>query len=372
MQIQSIDLKHSEATFQRIKNHLRDRQEIIHIDGQLQLTKTELSYSDALLVKDSFLEQSVRNWIEDRSSFHEIIQRYHKYDSKLLDFSWPEHYPFRVLAGSGAITSGSNIFMFFPQVLGIHGRGIEDYFGFEFVDVWENILKQSVLPCLQRVCTTETQTKLALGLYRELSRSIYLASVFHEVGHRVGPWRVSPALSSGVKVQGFQLDVLGELAADCLIVHHLPEFPELLQFIIFQRIFCFGRKGFRENPASGLINRDNDSWIGSFLWNRLLENGGLHIENGKLNFDHLRSLDTLRSVIKEIDCLGERVQALSGEAEQKQAVFDWMRTGVEHNGKSFQIPFSLQVLFHECSDIAETPLFSPLVKRQFSKIQGEI
>ena len=93
------------------------------------------------------------------------------------------------------------------------------------------------------------------SLQRNLEKTIYLASIFHEIGHRAGPFRISPAKRLGLKVDDERLNILGELATDSLLVQHLAEFPEILHFVIFQRLFWFGRMGFRNNPVQAKFER---------------------------------------------------------------------------------------------------------------------
>jgi hypothetical protein len=63
--------------------------------------------------------------------------------------------PVRMLASVGAICSGNNIFMFFPEVIGLNANSEKGCFGLE--------------------------------------RTIFLAAIFHEIGHRTGHFKVSPA-----------------------------------------------------------------------------------------------------------------------------------------------------------------------------------
>ncbi len=349
-------------TLEKLKADLHLGKEVIQLNGHFQLTKTEFCYARAELLRDKALEKSAQSHLEGKTPLIKIMQRYQKYDSTLTDLSWPAHFPFHVISGTGAITSGSNIFMFFPQVLGIQGRSLNDYFGFELIDIWENIFKNNILPCIQRGFSNETQKMLAKSLFKDLRVTTYLASVLHEIGHRVGPWQISPCKKGFLKLDGLKLDVLGELSTDMLMISLIPEFPEFAHFIIFQRLFWFGRRGFRNNPFEGSINTDNDAWIGSYLWNQLWKSGVFSLRNQRIqyNFEKVTSMAT--KILAEIDELGKMMNGNQSSEEQEFIVYTWMKKSLEHNGRSFSIPNTFVQFLASCNDINESPTFNPIVK----------
>lgn len=143
-----------------LKKQLQSGNEHISIQGFFKLTKTE--------------------------------KRYAEYDTSLEWVDWPQHYPVHLLAGNGPFTSGKNIFAFFPEALGLLARQTQDVIGLEFIDVWTNIFNSVVFPCVKEVFDLPTQFKVYQSLIINLDQTIYLAAVFHEMGHRCGPWKVSP------------------------------------------------------------------------------------------------------------------------------------------------------------------------------------
>lgn len=48
------------------------------------------------------------------------------------------------------VCSVAYIFMFFSMVLGLNPQSREDSFGFEFVDIWKNILSQQFFHVLKK------------------------------------------------------------------------------------------------------------------------------------------------------------------------------------------------------------------------------
>jgi len=81
-----------------------------------------------------------------------VISRYQQYYPESISLEWPKHYATWFVNVQGKASEGQNIFMFFPEVLDLSSGKVEDYFGFEFIDVW--------------------------------------TSVFDEIGHRCGYWKV--------------------------------------------------------------------------------------------------------------------------------------------------------------------------------------
>jgi hypothetical protein len=119
--------------------------------------------------------------------------------------------------------------------------------------------------------------------------------VFHEVGHRAGPFKVSPKLHPRLQISAFHLDILSELATDTLEVLMLQAFPELRLFVILYRLFLYGRYGFKDNAVSASVNDDNDAWAGAYLWKKC-EKHGCITRNGSLwHLDIALALPVFRS-----------------------------------------------------------------------------
>lgn len=255
------------------KNYLRTIREKldrgdrrIFIDYPLQFTKGETYPSRCDLFIDSNLKREVIRWVDRNGGYSHFMSRYRNFDPRLDDESYPAHFPVYVLSAEGQISEGRNIFMFFPEVLGISTGCSEDYFGLELIDVWEAVFDQVVSPCVQRIFDVNTQFDYFETFCTSRKNIIYLASIFHEVGHRVGPWKVSPTKDERISISKMQVDIMGELSTDTYLVKFLPEFPELASFVLYQRLFWFGRMKYEESEKYGALNSDNDAWIGAYLW----------------------------------------------------------------------------------------------------------
>ncbi|MGZ3769361.1 MAG: hypothetical protein ACXVCP_01575 [Bdellovibrio sp.] len=344
-----------------IKDQLKRGQSLIHLKGLFKFTKTKKNYTEAILYRDSQLETDVQHWLESRASLNKVLDKYKYYDPSISAIEWPKHYPMRIIKGAGSICSSDNIFMFFPEVLGISTSQQEDYFGFEFVDVWSNVFTQSIFPSIRKTFDLQTQLRVSSQLRCSLDKTIFLASIFHELGHRVGPWKVSPEKDQNLKVSDFYLDIFGELSTDSLLISHLEEFPEIAQFVFFQRIFWFTRRGFRNNPLSALINEDNDAWIGALLWNEFMKMKLLNKINGKWSLKQDEIVSGFNSIIKEIDELGKAL-IQTDSLSQNQLVQNWMKSKVQFDENlGFLLPDALVEIFVQCQDIIEIPHFQPAI-----------
>lgn len=338
-----------------IKTSLKNNDAVIPINADFYFTKGTPGNTSGYILRDQELENEVMRWINTRTSFDTLIKRYQQYDKKLTALEWPSHYATRFINVNGSASKSENIFMFFPEVLGLHTGQLDDYFGFEFVDVWTSVFDEIVFPCMRRIFDDASQLKLFSTLRPSLEKTIYLASVFHEIGHRCGYWKVSPTKDSRIHINQFHTDVLGELATDTLLVNFLKEFPEVQYFIFLQRLFWFGRFGFKANPMSGKLNEDNDTWVGSYLWNKYLDRGVL-----KQNSDHRWSIDfdqlntVFSEVLIDIDVLGEHIS--HDATTQDEIIYQWMRSQVKSVNDRFVYPPEMQSVFIRCVDIAEKPL----------------
>ncbi len=356
----------STTAFERldlIKNAIARRDSLIHLNGSLGLTKTKTNFSDGTFLRDLDLERDVDAWLTQRKlEFSDVLMRYQAYDPSLQSFDRPQHFPVRLLKGLGSIASGKNIFLFFPNCLGVPARDESDVIGFEFVDVWHNLFLKSVLPCWSLVGDEESLFPVATELCARLEKTISLASLFHEVGHRVGPYRVSPAADPRLKLSTMNVDILGELATDTLLLLNLPEFPEIEQFVVLQRLFWFSRRGFLDNPRSAIINEDNDAWIGAFLFNRYLSSGAITETNGRLRFDWSRFRGVFEAVLRDIDQLGSELVTLPPAAQNAHANA-WRAREVEQDPETgqFELPEGMIRVFSRCVSIPEIPHFQPVL-----------
>jgi len=182
--------------------------------------------------------------------------------------------------------------------------------------------------------------------------------VFHELGHEVGPWRVSPTPRPDMHLDGYELDVLGELSTDSLMILQLKECPEIPLFIILQRLFWFSRRGFKENPMHGHLNTDNDAWIGLYLWSKLKRHGVISVLGDRLDYNPHAVQDCFQEVVHEIDALfvpgaEKEIQRSLIQKWQQEMVSDHLSSG------AFCYPEDLRNFLSRCHSIIEVPQFFP-------------
>lgn len=351
-----------QALLSEIRENLQLKRESFRLQGILHLTKSNPAFCDAILLRDLALENEVSTWIQERSSFEQIMMTYQDHSEFPISELSPDHFAMRVLSGKGAICSGRNIFLFFPNCLGLSSNESTESFGIELIDVWRNVFEKVVFPCARQILSEKSLIALIPNLVQSLDKTIYLASLFHEVGHRVGSWKVSPEPHANLKVSSFLLDALGEIATDSLLVRNLSAFSEISAFVTLQRIFWFGRRGYADNPRAAWINQDNDSWISAYLWNELNRKGLIQIDGQKWNLDTEALPEFYNKIFTEIEKLGQKVLLQTNGKLQDSLVMDWMKTKVEWNKtEGFVLDPSLQKVFSNCSYITEIPQFHPVL-----------
>jgi hypothetical protein len=361
-ELDSIEVRRNHL--EELKNILSNNNQIIPIRSFINLTKTESSYTDTFLYRDIDLESEVEEYLDLKNGFNEIIKRYNNYDKTVVWNEWPKHYAVRVLAGCGPISSGKNIFSFFPEALRLIPKSQNDVFGLEFIDAWENIFKNTIFPIIRKVFCLESQLEIFTKLETKLSRTIYLAAVFHEMGHRCGPWKISPHAQPNIKINSFNWGVMGEIATDSQLSIFLEEFPEIPLFVTLQRLFWFGRRGVSENPISGMTNLDNDSWLGSYLWNKLIENKAIIQNlNKKWTLNSTKLINSFKSILEEIDMLAQEITNEKFETQsgyQDNKIEQWMKSKVAWDLKlGFIIPKEFREMLSHDYDIPEQPYFYP-------------
>ena len=355
-------------TLKSIHQAIVNRSEQIRVDSLFSPTKGSPERSQLILCRDLDLEYSVKSRIERGISYSILMERYRAYDPKISDRGWPDHVPMRVLAGYGPLASGHNVFLFFPEALGLEEQELDQArefptFGIELVDVMERAFLECVFPCVQKLFDLDSQLQIMSLLHSRVARTDYLASVFHEVGHRVGPFRVSPDKDPAVQISGFEFDAIGELSSDSLLVTNLWEFPDVLLWSTLQRIFWYARIGSGQSPTQSQLGTDNDSWTGAFLWNRLEISGALSkVTDDQWSFDVTNALDTWKDIRDDVHEIADRVSSGGSAREQLRLARDWMSSELEPRSEGgFALPESLQHAYQLIQGVPERPQYAPPV-----------
>lgn len=331
----------------------------VNIQGVFKLTKTPIGYSRAALWIDRELRSSTLDWINSKVKIEELFGSYKEYDNSLTDLTLPAHFPARILSGEGAIVSGENIFMIFPECLG-EPASLQETFGIEFIDTWNHIFKDLILPIVQ--LTFGPQTNLIVkSLYENVDSVSYAAALFHEIGHRVGPFKIG-GRTTDIGEDRFRTDLLGELSTDSLLISRLKMFPEIALFVILQRLFWFGRRGFSLSPLRGLTNDDHDCWIGSLMWSKL-RGTAITIQHGKYEINVPAAIEAFERVTVEIDRLAQTDgQSVSANIDK------WMRRSVPFDGVRYSYPVEFRDLLISAQHIPE--IFKPDLRTKKTNNHG--
>ncbi len=342
-----------ESSHQLLLQQLVRGDEIILIDAVLHLTKTPPAREQALLRRLFLVEHAVNAKLKARLGFKSrknIFKRYALYDREIDTAAPLVHVPVEAVAGSGLATSGQNVFMFAPAAFGLTAGAA---LGLEFIDVWRSMFSNIVLPAANRVFDPQTANGVNM-LLGKLDTLASLASVLHEIGHRAGPYRVSPAPRPENCLAGFGLDALGELSTDCMMIWLHPELSDLALWVMLHRLLYWGRRGFSARPQSGRINEDNDAWLSAFLWRHLSRAGVLEQTDRGWHLHSQRLPEVCGQVIAEIDALYRPGNA----AEQERVVREWMESVVSVNARGqFQLPPELREVYSNLSNLPEYPPF---------------
>ena len=358
-----IDSKENRIkTLNQLKDQLQNNSSILSLKNFFKLTKTQKNYGEVYLMRDLEVESKVKEKLSLKQNYNNLLQSYKDYDNSLEWVEWPQHYAVRLLAGNGPFSTGKNIFAFFPEALGLIAQKNSDVIGLEFIDSWFNVFKNVVYPCVQKTFSVDTQFNIYQNLMTKTDFTVYLASVFHEIGHRCGPWKVSPRSNSKIKINAHHWGILGEISTDSLLVQKLEEYPEIALFVTLQRLFWFGRRGYNNNPINGMLNEDNDSWLGAYLWEKLKKVEAIKINRfNKWELFPSKLTLVFKQITDEIDQLSDSVLKTDEAFQQNLIIENWMKNQVEWNSTlGYILPSDLQIIFEECYSIPEVPSLNPL------------
>ncbi|MDF2964733.1 MAG: hypothetical protein K0Q51_121 [Rickettsiaceae bacterium] len=284
--------------------------------------------------------------------YNEILQRYKKLDPSIKLEGWPKHYAIKLNLIHGVLANGKNIILSFPGALGIQSKKMEDYFSFELIDIWSKIFRTIIFPCMDRAFTLETKEKIKQIFCKDkdIEYISYLTSIFHEVGHHVGPWRIFPRWNTNKRISKFQHSILTELATDSLLVDRLYDFEEIILCVFLQRLFWFGRDGFDSDERCGNVNKDNDCWIGSYLWEKYTESGCIKNTERGLEVNIERIPQTFQVICSEINLLAAELER-ANFSHHISIVQRWMNRNLRHDKEGFLLPEGFIEVLLKCREI---------------------
>ena len=336
-----------------LKDQIDNNNEFISIDGELEFTKTPQGHVSAILFRDHELEKDTKDWIIERlGSLENGLARYADYDDRFTSTTFPAHYPTTIVKGSDHLGQGENIFAVFPLCLKQKARNSKDHIGFEFIDVWSHVFDEIVFPCLERLADQETIASIK-PLKENFHKTVYLASLFHELGHKVGPFRINE--TPEIHLPKFMMNAVCELSTDSLMIKMFPEFPELKQFVVLQRILWFSRRGITNNEVSAKLNQEGDNIVGTIFWNRLKDAGALIFKTNKIHIDWELVIPVLTKLSADLDILGNKLIS-EPQIEHARLTQTWLSNEIKYDDSNgFLLPDEAIKCFRACVDIPEVP-----------------
>ncbi|HZW07854.1 MAG TPA: hypothetical protein VFF65_12090 [Phycisphaerales bacterium] len=328
---------------------------LLNVEGaRLQLTKGEAGHKQIALARDRHMEKRAQLYLSDRLGMDKLLQRARDRGAPFSSKQLPHHYVARLLYASDP-TIEQNSFMLIPQIYGVQPEGSEKFRAIEIIDNAEAAGSQIIFPAIHRLCDLDTRRFVATDLMPVHLELYTLWGWCHELGHWTGPFRIAPERDPQLRITQSFIDHLGEADTDSLAAELTPEIPEIAVLMILTRIFSWSRRGFVNNPESGLTNSDNDAWVGTAMFRRALASGGIALDgHGKVHLDVPSLCQMTRGLHRDLQVLG---QHLMGEcaAVQNALVCDWMRSEVECTAGQFRLPELQRHLYEQLGDLPEYP-----------------
>lgn len=326
--------------------------------------------SQILLGRDFDLENKTLDYIESKTTCEEIVARYRQTEFNFrylsnglkssiqdeISLELPESAAFSYIGGSNddsfySILTDSNDSYYNCSLK-------TDKYNFEFVEAWENIFVTTILPCVKKNFSTTSYELLNRTLFSKLDRAIYINSLFHDLGHQVGPWKSTTISKSVAGLTAFEFRILSELFADTEQILNLNDFPEIQMLIVLQKLFWFGRRKYHQDKESGAANTDSDAWLAIFLWNKLSNSQALVRDSeGRLEYNHDKATQTFEEIYLEIKSL--YLSNFASPERLSQAVKKWMYSNVNVKKGKFIYANNYQTLLQQCSEISDKPTFLP-------------
>ncbi|WP_338846007.1 hypothetical protein V8J88_19925 [Massilia sp. W12] len=337
----------SRHQLEALRKHLERGDSMIPLQGYFNFTKTPHTWVDGMLLRDFGLERTTRTWISARIEMTQLLEKFAACDPQVSGLDYPRHYPARILFGNAALAQSQDVFLYFPYGANIVSEDEQDVFGFELFETSERIFSTIHAPCIIQALDAESAALFHRQLFGCVPETLQLYAMLHEMSHRLGPWKVIPKADPRLKVGGWRLAVMGELAADLTLLHVANMFPELMLQIFLNRIFWYGRRGFSSDRKHALLNQDNDACGAAWLWQKFMQKGALRILHGRINLDLMLLRKTFDDCYHEVLELGQRLSSM--QDGQKEAFDAWLQQTVPHEDGQLVLPASMRAVYERCA-----------------------
>ncbi len=108
----NVDESMQKRTLESIKTGIKNNNDVIYVDADFYFTKGNPGRTSGYILRDKHLEEETIKWMNSKTTFTKLIERYKNYYPNLISLNWPEHYATRFISVDGAAAEGNNIFMF--------------------------------------------------------------------------------------------------------------------------------------------------------------------------------------------------------------------------------------------------------------------
>ena len=329
----------------------------ILIEGYLSFTKGDKVDRTKLVLHRLFdIEESSRKYLPDLST---LLSRLVEIDKSFDFYCYPNHY-------AVGITESEN----FPNTnvfIALNGGSDQPsaQMGFEFIEQWLCINNQVVVPFCKTVFDEESQKLIFSTLSPDLIGTvIFCTALLHEWGHMVTPYKVLPVMSHFKKLSSLLQGMLGETSANCVAAIIVPERPEIALWLLLFHLAYTGRKGFRDAPAEGWLNHDNDTLSAVLFYQRAIRDGVLkHNHNGLLHLN-MQALPSFYSdLLEDLNWIADEAFPLPDDGHCNCVIRQWLATQIWFNEDSDRFMFShdLRNLYCRVIDLSEQPIFKPVM-----------
>ncbi|KZN59872.1 hypothetical protein N473_02850 [Pseudoalteromonas luteoviolacea CPMOR-1] len=345
-----IDTREEENINQEILRRVQ-RSEGFLLKGNFRLTKSKMSFGAARFkIERNVLDTSLRMF-DKISCKEEVLRNYQAFSMDGKKVVLPKHYPVSMTEREGVLGGNRNVFMYFPYCMGEMDSNPDNHFSLEFVESSQEIYSNVVRPCLYK--TFINADEINNKLVNNIKNLTYLFSLFHEIGHLIGPWQATPNRREDLLVKPFYHAIMGELAADLMIARCNPSYSDISLMNLVGKMFFYARKGFCDSPTRAMVNLDNDSWGGVYMIKSLLDQGVITRSGNLYHMDLDRLIDGLIYQFNQVHELGLEVIKLKTKEEQMAFVESWMRTQLEYDEEGYLIPEEVINMFNLLKDVPE-------------------
>ncbi|CAH9057913.1 hypothetical protein PSECIP111951_01764 [Pseudoalteromonas holothuriae] len=329
-----------------------ERSEDFLLRGNFRLTKSKMSFGAARFkIERNVLDTSLRMF-DKTSCKDEVLRNYQTFSMDGRKVVLPKHYPVSMTEREGVLNGNRNVFMYFPYCMGGMDANPDNHFSLEFIESSQAIYFNVVAPSLYEVFVNADEIDQKLS--NKIKNLTYLFSLFHEIGHLIGPWQATPKRRDDLLIKPYYHAIMGELAADLMIARCNPEYLEISLMNLVGKMFFYARKGFMENPIQAMVNLDNDSWGGVFMIKSLLDQGVVTRSGDKYHMDLDKLMDGLIYQFNQVHELGLEVIKLKTKDEQMAFVESWMSAQLDYDDeKGYSIPKEIINIFNLLKHVPE-------------------